>query len=76
MIYEPLWYVTVSALTVYAVGGGGIPYMMEKIVLPCKSTEKIRSLENWKDAPKLTKVFYVLCPGAYLARMQEKKKRK
>ena len=75
MVLETLGFVAGGIALYYSTIGNTLSYLMTKTELSNKSTEKIRSMKEWKDTPRLKKGFYVLFPGSYMAMREEKKKR-
>jgi hypothetical protein len=75
MVLETLGLIASGVLTYYGTFGTTFSYVIAKAELPNKSTEKIRSMKDWKDTSKLKKGFYTLFPGVYEAMREEKKRR-
>jgi hypothetical protein len=67
------WIFTV--LSLYGTCGFSVPYILSRVELSGKPTEKIRSMKDWKDTSKVKKALYCLSPGVYLAVKHEKARR-
>jgi len=71
-----VWHLILTGVaTYYSIIGVGAAYAMSRAELADKSTEKINSMKDFRDASKLKKALYVLVPGIYFAVSNEKQKR-